>query len=119
MPDERSSSALSTGAQSVLPRPAVEFGPAAAKQTEFVRIAEPLNNERQAAAAGLSLSDYALQELERIAGYPPAAEVLSPARCRAGVAEALGVSLVTCDRRLSEAPGHAAQVEVFAQGPGR
>ena len=35
------------------------------------------------------------------------------------LAEALGVALVTCDRRLSEAPGHAAQVEVFAQGPGR
>ena len=34
------------------------------------------------------------------------------------LAEALGVALVTCDRRLSEAPGHAAQVEVFAQGPG-
>lgn len=35
------------------------------------------------------------------------------------LAEALGVSLVTSDRRLSEAPGHAAQVELFAQGPAR
>jgi len=38
----------------------------------------------RAAAAGLSLSDYALQELERVAGYPPVAEVLARARSRAG-----------------------------------
>jgi predicted nucleic acid-binding protein len=30
------------------------------------------------------------------------------------LAEALEVSLVTCDRRLSEAPGHTAQIELFA-----
>lgn len=30
------------------------------------------------------------------------------------LAEALDVPLVTCDRRLREAPGHTAQVEVFS-----
>jgi antitoxin FitA len=45
----------------------------------------------RAAAAGLSLSDYALQELERVAGYPPVAEVLARARARAGGANAEAV----------------------------
>ena len=38
----------------------------------------------RAAAAGLSLSDYALQELERIAERPPVSDVLARARSRAG-----------------------------------
>ena len=38
----------------------------------------------RAAAAGLSLSDYALQELERVAEHPPVADVLVRARARAG-----------------------------------
>lgn len=38
----------------------------------------------RAAAAGMSLSDYALQELERLAEHPPAAEVLMRAQSRAG-----------------------------------
>ena len=32
------------------------------------------------------------------------------------LAEALEVSLVTCDRRLSEASGHTAQIELFSRG---
>jgi predicted nucleic acid-binding protein len=35
------------------------------------------------------------------------------------LAESLEVPLVTCDRRLSEAPGHAAQVELFGAGSAR
>jgi plasmid stability protein len=38
----------------------------------------------RAAAAGVSLSDYALQELERVAEHPPIADVLARARSRAG-----------------------------------
>jgi antitoxin FitA len=38
----------------------------------------------RAAAAGVSLSDYALGELERVARRPPVAEVLARARSRAG-----------------------------------
>lgn len=38
----------------------------------------------RAAAAGMSLSDYALQELERIAERPPVSDVLARARSRAG-----------------------------------
>ena len=42
----------------------------------------------RAAAAGVSLSDYALQALERVAEHPPVADVLARARSRAGGAEA-------------------------------
>jgi predicted nucleic acid-binding protein len=35
------------------------------------------------------------------------------------LAESLEVPLVTCDRRLSEAPGHAAQVELFGGASAR
>jgi hypothetical protein len=38
----------------------------------------------RAASAGVSLSDYALVELERVADRPPAAELLQRARSRAG-----------------------------------
>lgn len=38
----------------------------------------------RATAAGLSLSDYALTELERIAEYPPVADVLVRAQSRTG-----------------------------------
>jgi antitoxin FitA len=38
----------------------------------------------RAAAAGVSLSDYALGELERVAQHPPVADVLARARSRAG-----------------------------------
>jgi hypothetical protein len=38
----------------------------------------------RAAAAGVSLSDYALGELERVAHHPPVADVLTRARSRAG-----------------------------------
>jgi antitoxin FitA len=38
----------------------------------------------RAAAAGTSLSDYALEELQRVARHPPVAELLSRARARSG-----------------------------------
>jgi antitoxin FitA len=38
----------------------------------------------RAAAAGVSLSDYALSELERVAERPPVADLLARARSRAG-----------------------------------
>jgi plasmid stability protein len=38
----------------------------------------------RAAAAGLSLSDYALGELQRVAEHPPVADLLARARARAG-----------------------------------
>lgn len=38
----------------------------------------------RAAAAGVSLSDYALEELERVAKHPPVADLLARARARAG-----------------------------------
>jgi antitoxin FitA len=42
----------------------------------------------RAAAAGMSLSDYALAELERVADRPPVADLLARARARAGGAGA-------------------------------
>ncbi len=41
----------------------------------------------RAAAAGVSLSDFALGELERVAQRPPVADVLARARSRAGGAD--------------------------------
>lgn len=41
----------------------------------------------RAASAGLSLSDFALAELERAAQRPPVAELLARARARSGGAE--------------------------------
>jgi plasmid stability protein len=41
----------------------------------------------RAAAAGVSLSDYALGELERVTERPPVADVLTRARSRAGGAD--------------------------------
>jgi plasmid stability protein len=38
----------------------------------------------RAAAAGVSLSDFALAELERVARHPPVADLLARARSRAG-----------------------------------
>jgi len=45
----------------------------------------------RAAAAGVSLSDFALGELERVAERPPVAGVLSRARARAGGADSAAV----------------------------
>jgi plasmid stability protein len=45
----------------------------------------------RAAAAGVSLSDYALGELERVAQHPPVADVLARARARAGGANAKAI----------------------------
>jgi nucleotide-binding universal stress UspA family protein len=50
----------------------------------------------RAAAAGVSLSDFALTELERVAGHPPVAELLVRARSRSGGVS--GDSIVTAVR---------------------
>jgi antitoxin FitA len=41
----------------------------------------------RAASAGVSLSDFALGELQRVADHPPVAQLLARARARAGGAE--------------------------------
>ena len=41
----------------------------------------------RAAAAGISLSDFALEELERVVRRPPVADLLARARARAGGAD--------------------------------
>jgi len=45
----------------------------------------------RAAAAGVSLSDFALGELERVARRPPVSEVLKRARERAGGADSAAI----------------------------
>lgn len=45
----------------------------------------------RAAAAGMSLSDYAREELERVAEHPPVADLLARARARAGGARAAAI----------------------------
>lgn len=45
----------------------------------------------RAASAGLSLSDYALGELERAASRPPVVDLLSRARGRTGGAETASI----------------------------
>jgi antitoxin FitA len=45
----------------------------------------------RAAATGVSLSDFALGELERVAGHPPVAELLQRARSRAGGAQSTAI----------------------------
>jgi plasmid stability protein len=45
----------------------------------------------RAAAAGISLSDFALGELERVAQRPPVSEVLRRARERAGGADSAAI----------------------------
>jgi plasmid stability protein len=56
----------------------------------------------RAAAAGVSLSDYALAELERVARHPPAADLLARARARAGGAD--GPAIVAAVREGRERP---------------
>lgn len=46
----------------------------------------------RAAAAGVSLSEYALAELERVAERPPIADILSRAAARSGGASAAAVT---------------------------
>jgi antitoxin FitA len=53
----------------------------------------------RAAAAGVSLSDYALGELERVAGHPPVVDVLARARSRAGGASAEAIVAAVRDGR--------------------
>jgi antitoxin FitA len=45
----------------------------------------------RAAAAGVSLSDFARDELERVAQHPPVAELLGRARARAGGAQSTAI----------------------------
>jgi hypothetical protein len=45
----------------------------------------------RAAATGVSLSDFALGELERVAQHPPVAQLLQRARSRAGGAQSSAV----------------------------
>jgi plasmid stability protein len=45
----------------------------------------------RAAETGVSLSDYALGELERVAQHPPVADVLRRARSRAGGAPSAAI----------------------------
>jgi antitoxin FitA len=45
----------------------------------------------RAAAAGVSLSDFALDQLERVATYPPLPEVLARASARSGGASASAI----------------------------
>jgi plasmid stability protein len=45
----------------------------------------------RAAAAGISLSDFALEELERVAQRPPVADLLGRARARAGGADSAAI----------------------------
>jgi len=45
----------------------------------------------RAAAAGVSLSDFALTELERVARHPPVAELLARARSRSGGASSKAI----------------------------
>jgi plasmid stability protein len=53
----------------------------------------------RAAAAGVSLSDYALGELERVAAHPPVADVLARARSRAGGTSADAIVAAVRDGR--------------------
>jgi plasmid stability protein len=53
----------------------------------------------RAAAAGISLSDFALGELERVAHRPPVAEVLQRARERAGGADSASIVAAIRDGR--------------------
>jgi antitoxin FitA len=46
----------------------------------------------RAAASGVSLSDFALGELERVAQHSPVAELLGRARARAGGAESAAIA---------------------------
>jgi antitoxin FitA len=53
----------------------------------------------RAAAAGVSLSDFALGELERVARHPPVVDVLARARSRAGGASAEAIVAAVRDGR--------------------
>jgi antitoxin FitA len=53
----------------------------------------------RAAAAGVSLSDYALGELERVAQHPPVADVLARASSRAGGATTEAIVAAVRDAR--------------------
>lgn len=46
----------------------------------------------RAAASGISLSDFALGELERVAQQPPVSELLHRARSRAGGAQSSAIT---------------------------
>jgi plasmid stability protein len=53
----------------------------------------------RAAAAGVSLSDFALGELERVARHPPVTDVLARARSRSGGADPEAIVAAVRDGR--------------------
>jgi plasmid stability protein len=53
----------------------------------------------RAAAAGVSLSDFALGELERVASRPPVTDVLARARSRSGGADPEAIVAAVRDGR--------------------
>ena len=53
----------------------------------------------RAASAGISLSDFALGELERVAERPPVAEVLARARARTGGTDSAAIVAAVRDGR--------------------
>ena len=57
----------------------------------------------RAAAAGLSLSDYAVQELERVAQHPPVADVIARARgpSESGVLSPRAIRAIRYERRFT------------------
>ena len=73
----------------------------AVKTIQIRNVPEPIHRvlRTRAAAAGVSLSDYALAELERVAARPPVGDVLARAESRAGgVATEVIVSAVRSGR---------------------
>jgi antitoxin FitA len=92
-----------------------------------------VQSRRRAAVAGMSLSDYVLRELERVADRSPMAEVFARSAAHrvrmpadeiveptalivavyVALAEVVDATLVTGDRRLSRAPGLRCPVSVI------
>lgn len=83
------------------------------KTIQIRNVPEDVHREltARAAAAGRSLSDYLLEEVQRVAAHPPLADVLRRADSRRGgvsredVLAALDASRAERDRQLDEALG--------------
>ena len=63
------------------------------KTIQIRNVPDPVHRtlSARAAAAGQSLSDFALVELERVAQHPPVADLLARAKVRAGGASAKSI----------------------------
>jgi hypothetical protein len=70
-----------------------------------------IENRRRAATEGLTLSDYLVREIAKLADRPTVAELRSRIAQRSA-AEALDATLLTCDGKLAKARSHAARIEV-------